>query len=70
MSRNQLDRRPEHMTHDETEGAAPTVTKGSEAPGDAAGVVVPNGDAMPGTSQEFSKVDGLLAYPDPDEPTT
>jgi hypothetical protein len=70
MSRDQLDRRPEHLSHNETEGEAPTVSKGSDTPGDAAGVVVPNEDAMPGTSQEFRKADGGLVYPDPDEPAT
>lgn len=68
MTRDQLDRRREHMAHNETEGQALAPEPGTETPGDAAGVVVPNEHAMPGTSEEFSKADGMLVYPEADEP--
>jgi hypothetical protein len=70
MTRDQLDRRREHMSHSETEGAAlsPETETSTDTPGDAAGVVVPNEHAMPGTSEEFSKADGVLVYPEADQP--
>jgi hypothetical protein len=70
MTRDQLDRRPEDLAHDESEASALSPEKGVETPGDAAGVVVPSEDAMPGTSQEFKKVDGVIAYPESADPKT
>lgn len=35
-----------------------------KTPGDAAGVPVPNEHAAPGTSEQFTAVDGVLDYPE------
>jgi hypothetical protein len=58
------EREPAEQPHSTTTSDESELRKEQETPGDAAGVPVPSEHAAPGTSQEFSAVDGVLTYPD------